>query len=503
MNEPKKLEQLWGDFLEGEWTDASLRELKELLDDAESEKKAVDLYQLHRLLGLLLNSGKSESDCFVAETMQALPVNQDQFVSSVENLVGGYEKEKKEKHRVFPNSRAPFWGLAATIAVSLMFALGWFLLSSDAQRKSIEIVELRGRMILSADQGEVIEQPTVGEVFRGGTLESLSPDAYCLLRFHDHTTVALSGRTLLTVSQKGPKRLRLHHGKISAQVTSQPVDKPMLVMTEAAEMTVLGTEFNVEEKPGSTSLVVNEGKVRVKRLGDGVPVDVPAQQSVIVSLENQNGLEPEMRAEPVTQWKSDLQSDTLHGKWVSDLAMKALKLKKSVSQGEISVEDARVAYKKAARLGDLSGSIWSQPTSIGSLVVLSPRLSARHPLKLTDQSVIRIRGKKHTPSPLVFGLSVAHPGGGFAGKYRSKPWGQELAIGEEFEKILPVHSFHDEKSPGKPATGFELTDWWCLSRDSAAKFEISSVELLDHSIGLHNSNADSTSINQLVLVPLP
>ena len=41
MNEPKKLEQLWGDFLEGEWTDASLRELKELLDDAESEKKAV------------------------------------------------------------------------------------------------------------------------------------------------------------------------------------------------------------------------------------------------------------------------------------------------------------------------------------------------------------------------------------------------------------------------------------------------------------------------------
>ena len=48
----------------------------------------------------------------------------------------------------------------------------------------------------------------------------------------------------------------------------------MLIHTPSAVLTVIGTQFEVEARPESTRLYVREGKVRVRRVHDGVTVDV-------------------------------------------------------------------------------------------------------------------------------------------------------------------------------------------------------------------------------------
>ena len=77
------------------------------------------------------------------------------------------------------------------------------------------------------------------------------------------------------------------------------------------------------------------------------------------------------------------------------------------------------------------------------------------------------------------GLSVAHPDGGFAGKYSIHIPVHQLAIGEDFELDLPIRKCRDKSNPDDSPIGSELTDWWVVAKASAAKFEITSVELTD------------------------
>ena len=84
-------------------------------------------------------------------------------------------------------------------------------------------------------------------------------------------------------------------------------------LSGAVQHTVLGTQFDVETESESTRLTVNQGRVRLKRLTDGSEIDVPASQTILASLQDQDGLTPSARQTPVTVWQSDLRNDVVHG----------------------------------------------------------------------------------------------------------------------------------------------------------------------------------------------
>ena len=117
----------------------------------------------------------------------------------------------------------------------------------------------------------------------GGTIEGAAPDSWFELEFHDGSTAMIFGDSILTFSDQGQKELRLKRGRFSASVVPQPAGKPMLIHTPAADLEVVGTQFDVEAGPESTMLYVREGRVQIRRVSDGKAVDVPAGYRVVTT----------------------------------------------------------------------------------------------------------------------------------------------------------------------------------------------------------------------------
>ena len=65
-------------------------------------------------------------------------------------------------------------------------------------------------------------------------------------------------------------------GHLAAHVTPQSSGKPMLIHTDAADLEILGTQFNVTADASQTKLIVNQGRVRLKQHTDEQEVEVGA-----------------------------------------------------------------------------------------------------------------------------------------------------------------------------------------------------------------------------------
>ncbi len=377
--------------------------------------------------------------------------------------------------------------LVAVAVVAIFALLGQAMLIGDRVDEIITITSVSGPVEWTGDGGRVTDDLTVGEKLPGGTIELLAPDSWVEFAFDDQSTVTLTGLSATTIAttrdaapEKQQKELRLRHGHLSANVRKQSSAHPMLVHTPSAELTVLGTRFDVETASESTRLTVNDGRVRLKRLTDGKVVDVPAQQSVLATLENQNRLSPSRRSPPITIWRSDLRADAVQGKWISQLWVLGGKLKKAVADGEMTREAAIKAYKKAASFDDATGGVWAAPSPFGALVVLSPRRSIEQPVTVNANTLIRVHVQTYSQAGVRIGITVRHPDGGFAGKYSTRLSPDELSNDDRpVELVLPISRFVDEKNPTGSPLGKELTDWWCVSEASSSKIGISSVEVMD------------------------
>ena len=474
MNNHERFDSLWNDYLEGELHEEGLAELQQLLaSDDRFLRSAADSFQVHRLLGLKAEDNEIRHEDFVRATMERLPSSETKFVGDVMKMLPVRRTGKLFGHLLFRG--------AVAAALLLLVTLLYFTTSTSSE--IARVTGLHGAVQWTGEGGVVHELHQVGQVLRGGTLESQSADAWAELTYRDGTTVTVSGRSLLTFSDKRQKIVHLRYGNISANVAPQPTDHPMLVLTPSAQLNVLGTQFNVDAQSESTRLVVNEGSVRLKRNTDGKEVEVDAQHSVTASINRQDDLVPTQRAEAISSWKSELEADVVYGKWVYRLWSLGKNLKKAVASGEMTQSEAIRAYKRAAHLDDSTGSVWAASSAVGSLIVLSPQRSMEQPVLINADTRVLVRGKMHSQVAIEIGLSVVHPNGGFAGKYRTHiPVGQ-LANGEAFEVELPISEFRDETIQDSSLIGNELTDLWLVAEGSLAKFEIISVELTDISEG--------------------
>jgi hypothetical protein len=369
---------------------------------------------------------------------------------------------------------------------------GAFFWWKDHQPVIARITELSGMVQWTGDGGQVIDDMAVGSPVRGGTRESLSADSWGTLEFLDGSVVTISGRSVLTISEREHKELRLRQGRLSARVQPQPAGKPMRLHTPTAELQVLGTQFNVDAGPVETVLHVNEGRVRLKRLSDGEVVEVPARHQALASLEDESGLTVTNRALATHSWRADLARDATHGKWISELQSLGAKLKKAVVNGKLTVEEAKAKYKAAASLNDEAGLLYAAPwllksskagskADVSYLTVVSVTRGRTVPVVLQAGSRFRVQGRAALSGPVTFGMAANAPGGGFAGKYAAVCTIETSGPDGNFDIEIPLSEFQPvalKKMSEASPVGQELTDWWCRTTDQNAKLAIVHIELL-------------------------
>ena len=193
--------------------------------------------------------------------------------------------------------------IAAVVVIALTATLYYQHVNKD--RGIARITGLNGTLTWIGDGGQIVQGAgspqtetrwsnvlSEGADLPGGTIEGMAPDSWFEMEFLDGSTGMISGDSILTFSDQGQKKLRLKQGWLSADVRPQPEGKPMLIHTPAAVLEVIGTQFDVEADSESTMLYVREGKVQVRRVGDGKTVDVPAGYRVVAAADSDMLLRP-------------------------------------------------------------------------------------------------------------------------------------------------------------------------------------------------------------------
>lgn len=444
-SEQQRLDYLISLQLDDELCEAEMEELIELLNlypDARQRLVANSLFDVQ--LADIMRNGACET------SLQNLQLN---------------------NRNLFANS---FGGalLAVAVLILSLFAMQWVLESRNADERPVQqiakITGLSGPLQWTGNGGLVSNELTVGAELPGGTIEGQSPESWFELEFKDGSRVVIAGQSRLIFSDQGQKELHLIEGGFSASVEPQPADKPMLVYTRTAVLEVLGTEFEVASELASTFLNVTEGKVRVKRLSDGLSLDVPAMHRVTAAADQLFELEP--TPETVGCWKDRLSRGPkgVYGDW---------------QPGDVS-KGRKPAVKSIPHTIKESGkTIYC--TSLRVVSGDSPPVVLRR----DSQLVVEGRIAKKTKS-LYVGVTLQHPNGDFAGRFQIRLLGESVPVAENFELDLDVQNFTldpalleiQHKLADSPL-GLIVTDIWCHTLWEPAGLEIESMELYEAASG--------------------
>lgn len=374
--------------------------------------------------------------------------------------------------------------------------------NSNTVQPMLTVMCAQGNIKWTGDGGQVIFDLDAGKSLSGGSIETLSADAWCELQFRDGTRLILSGLSALTISDQPQKRLDLKSGTLSAHVATQPANSPLVLSSATAELKVFGTRFSVDAGPMQTILAVREGLVRLKRLTDGRIIEVPADHRAVVQANQVVDLTVTRLPVETFTWKSDIDHDIAFGKRMKSLEAFGYQLKRAIRRGELTSEEAIKRYKSAATLNDDSAQLLAMPlvlnrsnrdsnSSILYLGMLSIARSQAAPVRLRSGSRFHIEGLLEKPGSVTFGITTNLPGGGFAAKFETtkmikiakpdQPFAVDLHLGD-FEQLWKAKP-QSTDSPTQPNSalrpvGLELADWYCLTRNQDLGLCITSVELL-------------------------
>lgn len=187
----------------------------------------------------------------------------------------GYDSSRRS------TMRAVAW--AASIAASLLIAVGWFLTTNDdvEQVKHVQQVEPFSLVAMVQDADSDL---TVGDRLSAGAIEIKS--GLVRLLFDDGVEVTLQGPAHYELI--APGKTRLHAGLLTATVP--PGAEGFLVDTPSAQVVDLGTAFGIEQHTNGTSRVsVFDGEVEVvnrkdsgkRLLTEGETIELDVEGSLI------------------------------------------------------------------------------------------------------------------------------------------------------------------------------------------------------------------------------
>ena len=355
------------------------------------------------------------------------------------------------------------WAVAAALVIGLFIQFFVEQKETEPELPIAQITKLSGPLLWTGNGGQVNRNLQAGTKLSGGTIEGMGPDAWFELEFKDGSQVVIAGNSMLTISDLGQKELRLREGSFSANVMPQPKGKPMLVRTRSALFEVMGTRFSVDAELSSSTLTVNEGKVRATRLSDGRTVEVAAKHRVVAALDCE--LIPEKMPGTVTLWQSHLENGRKrnHGEWMPARGAEQAHLK--TVPLTLPAKDDR----KQRTIHTLS-----MPVSSGD----------HPPVILQPETKIRVRGKIASSHRIWFGMTLCRENGDFAGRFQTILPAEEFKSGEPFEVVLNLTDYHLDPSLAKWAEslpespyGLIVKSVWCHTLWDPAGLQVSEIAL--------------------------
>ena len=445
-----------------------------------SEKEKLWIEELDALLGKLVDDRLSVEDkARLNDILQAEPEAQE-FYHEYLDLHGALEERlsipdfSDLNALIDPDAKAqpnpvsiPFggwvWAIAAAVAIGIFIHFSGQQPEAEPEQSIAQITRLSGPLLWTGDGGQVNRNLQAGSKLFGGTIEGMGPDAWFELEFNDGSQVVIAGNSMLTISDLGQKELRLREGSFSANVMPQPEGKPMLVRTRSALFEVMGTRFSVDAELSSSTLTVNEGKVRATRLSDGSTVEVSAKHRVVAAVGRV--LVPEHMPESVTLWQSHLEKGKKrnHGEWSPANASEPAHLK-------------TVPYTLPAKDHQRQRTIHTlgMPVSSGD----------HPPVILQPESKVRVRGRIASSHRIWFGMTLSRENGDFAGRFQTILPAERFKDGEPFEVVLNLNDYRLDPSLSqwaeslpKAPYGLIVKSVWCHTLWDPAGLQVSEIAL--------------------------
>ena len=369
----------------------------------------------------------------------------------------------------------PFWRAGWMKAAALfvvgfsVFAMFWF------GENSLAVVnDVNGAVKWTRIDGKTRYFDSAGDSVSAGTLESMTPDSSATLLFGDGTTVIVSGPFNLMISNDKGKLLSLREGVLFASVVPQAPSLPMRLNTATAELTVLGTRFEVISDQAQTKLSVNEGRVALQRVSDDTSVEVLAGYQTEASFTKEAPLQVTAIPTPARTWKADLEHDVDHGRWIPVERLLRIELGRDIEAGLVQEKNAREVYaERLSNVSDGSGAIFAAPVRNQRETLyfssLSAKRNALRPILLGAEARFRIQGKVSLPSEIVIGVTATN-----LERLTPARLSAERQVEGDFDIEIPVHELH---TATQRAVGLELLSWFCFTSQREAKLAITGVEL--------------------------
>lgn len=180
------------------------------------------------------------------------------------------------------------WIAAAGIAALL--ATGWLVQRASTSAEALAVVESVSGSISWSDAA--MPRPravATGSALGSGLLTADGENAAVQLRLADGTRVWLSGESELALSAESATGsvIALRRGNLDAVADSRPGSPPASIRTGIAEisMPATGGTLNITADAARTSVAVESGHARVRRLVDGATLELDRNQSAIATLD--------------------------------------------------------------------------------------------------------------------------------------------------------------------------------------------------------------------------
>jgi ferric-dicitrate binding protein FerR (iron transport regulator) len=159
------------------------------------------------------------------------------------------------------------WSAAAA---ALLVLAGAALLARGPAPLEATVSALQGSAFVVRDDRRLPLADLRG--MRAGDRVVTPADATTELRFGDGSRVTLLEKSEITLRDDGRARLELREGSLRCDVTPQIAGRPFGILTPRAEVTVLGTSFELTASSEETRLLTRVGRVRLSSEGQSVEI---------------------------------------------------------------------------------------------------------------------------------------------------------------------------------------------------------------------------------------
>lgn len=160
-----------------------------------------------------------------------------------------------------------FAALAVLVASGLVFA--W-----NAREYGLKPIVVSTRGVVEIVRDDRWIPATQGNSVKPGErIRTASDDASAELRLSDGTSVHLAGSTELAVPRpEDPRTFQVRRGVVRCVVAEQPSGRPLVFQTPHAQLSALGTTFDLVAAPVESRVRVEKGQVRWADGGDRIEV---------------------------------------------------------------------------------------------------------------------------------------------------------------------------------------------------------------------------------------